>query len=126
MGNTITGSGSAEPSHPSLRTCDEVAGEGNRLSTRTQDTSSKNMHSAPTLLLNVHELAPPSPRRGRAAAVPELSVENMLAMPSALVSVPPRVDFEAMDPLALVRQIVPDCYSSKESNGSNAGQTARF
>ena len=63
MGNTLTGSGSPESGPPSLSTRDEVTGEGNRLMTRTQNTSSKNMHSAPTLLLNVHELAPPSPRR---------------------------------------------------------------
>ena len=103
MGNTQTGSGSSESGPPSLSMRDEVAGEGNRLLTRTQNASSKNKNSAPTLLLNVHELAPPSPRRGRAAAMPEQSVELMLAMPSALVSVPPRVDFEAQSSFDEIR-----------------------
>ena len=37
----VTGSGSAEPSHPSQVQRDEVAGEGNRLQTRTSDTSGR-------------------------------------------------------------------------------------
>ena len=39
MGNTLTGSGSPESGPPSLSSRDEVAGEGNRLPTRTQNTS---------------------------------------------------------------------------------------
>ena len=41
MGNTLTGSGSPESGPPSLGMRDEVAGEGNRLLTRTQNTSGR-------------------------------------------------------------------------------------
>ena len=58
MGNTHTGSGSGEPGHPSVLSREEVRSEKDRLLTRSLNTSSMNMHSAPTLLRNVHAGAP--------------------------------------------------------------------
>ena len=76
MGNIVTGSGSGEPSHPSVLSHEGVHSEKDRLSTRSLNTSSMNRHSAPTLLRNVHD--------GRAAdgnadalVLPVARVENV-------------------------------------------------
>ena len=108
MGNIVTGSGSGEPSHPSVLSHEGVHSEKDRLTTRSLNTSSMNRHSEPTLLRNVHADAPPPTCQGRGAAPMLLSVEEMLDAPAALLSVPPRVNLEASNPHALAHQLFPD------------------
>ena len=124
MGNIVTGSGTGEPSHPSVLSHEGVHSEKDRLSTRSLNTSSMNRHSAPTLLRNVHEDAPSPTCQGRGAAPMLLSVEEMLDTPAALLSVPPRVNLDASNPHALAHQLFMDartsCPFSQEASLANA------